>query len=180
MKAKRARYRERTWAPLWAWLTLGIAFLLSVGRLSYELYGITVLGGTPDDASARELALITGGLVVLFALIVVVWMCLDVEVRSDHIFIAFGTVHLVRKRIWYKDIEGVRPVTYRPFRDFGGWGIRWRGKKTAWTIRGHQAVAVKLRSGREIYVGSMYPQRLAARIEAAGGPGTHPREHRKR
>ncbi len=180
MKAKRARYRERTWAPVWAWLTLGIAFLLSVGRLSYELYGITVLGQSVEDGGAGELALITGGLIVVFALIIGVWMCLNVEVRADHIFISFGLVQLVRKRIWYKDIEGLRPTTYRPFRDFGGWGIRWRGNRTAWTIRGHQAVAVKLRNGREIYVGSMYPQRLAARIEAAGGPGTHPREHRER
>ncbi|MYK67740.1 MAG: hypothetical protein F4022_14920, partial [Gemmatimonadetes bacterium] len=167
MKAKRARYRERTWAPMWAWLTLGTAFLLSVGRLSYELYGIAVLGGTPADGSARELALITGGLIVLFALIIAVWMCLNVEVCSDHIFISFGVVQLVRKRIWYKDIEGVRPTTYRPLRDFGGWGIRWRGNRTAWTIRGHQAVAVKLHGGREIYVGSMYPQRLAGAIQAA-------------
>lgn len=179
MKAERPFYRERTWAPLWGWLAIGIAFLLSVGRLSYELYGTTVLGRSAEDGWAGELALITGGLVVLFALIIVVWMCLNVEVRADHIFISFGLVQLVRKRIWYKDIERVRPTTYRPFRDFGGWGIRWRGNKTAWTIRGHRAVAVKLRSGREIYVGSMYPQRLAARIEAAGGPGTEPEDRER-
>lgn len=170
MKADRVLYRERTWAPLWAWATVGIAFLLSVGRLSYELYGIAVLGQAAEDGWAGNLALITSGLIVLFALIVAVWMRLDVEVRSDHLFIGFGTIHLVRKRIWYKDIEGVRPTSYRPFRDFGGWGIRWRGNRTAWTIRGHQAVAVQLGDDREIYVGSMYPQRLAARIATAGGP----------
>ncbi len=176
MKADRALYRERTSAPLWGWLTLGLAFLLGVGRLSYELYGITALRRSAEEGWAWELPLTTGGLIVLFALIVAVWMRLNVEVRSDHVFIAFGWVHLVRKRIWYKDIEGVRPTTYRPFRDFGGWGIRWRGNRTAWTIRGHQAVAVKLHGGREIYVGSMYPQRLAARIEAVGGPWTRPPE----
>lgn len=180
MRADRALYRERTLAPLWGWLTLGVAFLLSVGRLSYELYGVTVPGRSPQDGWAGELALITGGVFVLFALIVAVWMRLDVEVRSDHVFIAFGWVHLVRKRIWYKDIEGVRATTYRALRDFGGWGIRWRGNRTAWTIRGRQAVAVKLRSGREIYVGSMHPQRLAARIEAVGGPRTRPPGRRGR
>ena len=167
MKAKRARYRERTWAPLWAWLTLGIAFLLSVGTLSYELYGITVLGQSAEDGRAGELALITGGLIVLFALIVAVWMCLNVEVRTDHIFISFGLVQLVRKRIWYKDIVSVRPTSYRPLRDFGGWGIKWRGKRTAWTIRGNQAVKVTLQSGKEVYVGSRFPQRLEERIRTA-------------
>ena len=180
MKAERALYRERTWAPLWAWVALGIAFLLSVGRLSYELYGITVLARSAEDWGAGEMTLITGGLIVLFTLIVLVFMRLDVEVRSDHVFIGFGSIHLVHKRIWYKDIEGVRPTSFRPLRDFGGWGIKWRGKRTAWTIRGHQAVVVKLRNGREIYVGSMFPQRLAGRIDAVGGPWTKPAEDRER
>ena len=34
-------------------------------------------------------------------------------------------------------------------------------------VRGNQAVAVTLRSGKEVYVGSRFPQRLAGRIEAA-------------
>jgi hypothetical protein len=59
------------------------------------------------------------------------------------------------------------PLGYRPLREFGGWGIRPRGGKTAWTIRGNQAVKVTLHGGKEVYVGSLFPQRLEERIRTA-------------
>ena len=93
--------------------------------------------------------------------------CLDVEVRGGHLFVAFGPVHLVHRRIRYADIESVGAVTYRPIREFGGWGIRGWGRRTAWTMRGNRAVRVKLVGGREVYVGSRFPQRLAGRIDLA-------------
>ena len=61
----------------------------------------------------------------------------------------------------------MRGLTYRPLLEFGGWGIRWRPGRTAWSIRGNQAAAVTLKSGKQIYVGSQHPQRLAGAIQAA-------------
>ena len=169
MNGGRAMYKERTWAPPWVWVTMGLACLLSIGPTLYAAYGQAVLGQPAEDMSTRGLMLLAGGIAVLFALFFSVFMCLDVEVHADHLFIAFGPVHLVRKRIRYSDIEGVSAVAYRPFRDFGGWGIRWRGRTTAWTLCGNKAVSVDLQSGKAVYVGSKYPRRLAGRIEAAIG-----------
>ena len=165
MKPGPAMYRERTWAPPWVVATLVVACLVSVGPLSYAIYGHVVLGHPAENPSAR--VLIAGGLAIMFAVFFSIFMCLDVEVRSDHLFIALGPIHLVRRRIRYSDVEAVSAVIYRPIREFGGWGVRWWGGKTAWTIRGNRAVKVELRSGKAVYVGSRYPQRLAGRIEAA-------------
>ena len=168
MKAGPTVYRERTWAPAWAMVALAVAFLLSVGSLVNTLFQHGVLGQPMPDESLSPLGvvLLASGVLIFFVAMTSLFMCLDVEVRSDHLFVAFGPVHLVRKRIRYSDIESVRGVTYRPIREFGGWGIRPGRGKTAWTIRGNKAVIVTLGSGKEVYVGSRTPQRLAGRVEA--------------
>ena len=165
----RALYRERTWAPAWALVLMGLAFVASIGPLLYFGYGPAEPGLPADGMSARGLVMLAGGLAIIYALASFTFSCLNVEVHSDHLFIWFGPLRLIRKRIRYTDIQRVSAITYRPFREFGGWGIRWRPGKSAWAIRGHQAVNVELRNGRAVYVGSRTPQRLAGRIEAAIG-----------
>lgn len=162
-------YRERTWAPAWVWLLMAGACVLGIGATLFAAFQQPDPGEIARGDSLSQLGsvLVGGGVLLFFVAMTSIFMCLDVEVRSDHLFISLGPVHLVRRRIRYADIESVRAVTYRPIREFGGWGIRWRGRRTAWTIRGNQAVAITLQSGREIYVGSRFPQRLAGRIEVA-------------
>ena len=169
MEHQTSMYSERTWAPPWVWVLLWGACLLGAGAAVYDAYQQTVPGAALGDEplSTLGLGLIAGGVLLFPILITAFFLRLDVEVRADHLFVAFGPLHLIRKRVRFVDIEAVRGVTYRPLREFGGWGVRWRGKKTAWTIRGNSAVRVTLRSGREVYVGSRRAQRLAGRIEVA-------------
>ncbi|MDE2973275.1 MAG: hypothetical protein OXU64_00955 [Gemmatimonadota bacterium] len=168
MKDERGAYRERTWAPAWVWVAISGACLLATGSSLHATFGRAAAGGAEEEAALSALGpALGGGVLLLFATVISLFACLCVEVRSSHLFVSFGPVRLVHRRIRYDDIEAVRPVVYRPIREFGGWGIRRRGRTTAWTIRGNRAVAVTLRSGRKVYVGSRFPQRLAERIEAA-------------
>ena len=169
MDTRRAAYRERTWAPAWALVLMGLAVVASIGPLLYFGYGQAEVGQSLGDLSARGAGMAAGGLVTVYGLAFSTFSCLNVEVRSDHLFLWFGPLRLIRKRIRYSDIQRVSAITYRPFREFGGWGIRWRPGKSAWSIRGNRAVNVELRNGKSVYVGSRVPQRLAGRIEAAMG-----------
>lgn len=169
MNTGRAVYRERTWAPVWVLVLMGLACVMSLGPSLWFAYGQAVLGHPAEGMSARGFGLLAGSLAIVYGLAFSTFSCLNVEVRSDHLFIWFGPLRLIRKRVRYGDIERVSAVTYRPIREFGGWGIRWRPGKSAWSIRGNRAVNVELRNGKLLYVGSRYPQRLAARIQAAMG-----------
>lgn len=157
MKHERGTYRERTWAPAWVWILVwGVCMAAAVA---------TIQGAGREPLSTTVTALTLGAVLLFPLLMTLCFLRFDVEVRADHLFIAFGPLHLVRKRIRYGDMESVEAVTYRPIREFGGWGIRPTGGRTAWTIRGNQAVRVVLRSGKQVYVGSRFPRRLAGRIE---------------
>ena len=142
---------------------------MGAGATAYGVYQQAVLGEPFGDEpiSTVGLAILAGGALLFPFLLTALFMCLDVEVRANNLFVAFGPVHLVRRRIRYSDIKAMRGVTYRPIREFGGWGVRWRGRKTAWTIRGNEAVKVTLQNGKEVYVGSRFARRLAGRIEVA-------------
>ncbi|MDE2678587.1 MAG: hypothetical protein OXI76_11835 [Gemmatimonadota bacterium] len=170
MRSDRVHYREQTWAPLWAIaLVWGACLAGVIGTITPVMRMVEITGRSGDGMSQSAVLALVGISVALLLVLslTVAFIRLDVEVRADHIFIAFGPVHLIRKRIRFSEIESVRGLTYRPLVEFGGWGIRPRPRRTAWTIRGNQAVAVTLKSGRQIYVGSEYPQRLAGAIQTA-------------
>ena len=167
----RVHYREQTWAPLWVIALIWGACLAGViGTIIPLMRSVETIGRSGEGMSWSEVVLPAAGIGVVLLLVVsltAAFIRLDVEVRADHIFIAFGPVHLVRKRIRLSDIDSVRGLTYRPLVEFGGWGIKWRPGRTAWTIRGNQAAAITLNSGKQIYVGSGHPQRLAGAIRTA-------------
>lgn len=168
-RSERSRplYSERTWAPPWFWVLIWGACLLGAGFALHELVADSVghgASGAEGRASVVALSLVSGFLLFFPTALTLASSCLDVEVRSEHLFVAFGPLHLTRKRIPYTSIEAVEAVTYRPIVEFGGWGLRMRRGKTAWTIRGNQAARITLSNGRRIYVGSRFPQRLAERV----------------
>ncbi|MYI06381.1 MAG: hypothetical protein F4059_03410 [Gemmatimonadetes bacterium] len=166
----RVHYREQTWAPLWVIALIWGACLAGVIGTVTSLMEAVEIAGRYGDGLSGSMVLTLAGIGVVVLLVgsaTAMFIRLDVEVRADHIFIAFGPVNLVRKRIRFSDIESVRALTYRPLLEFGGWGIRWRPGRTAWSIRGNQAAAVTLSSSKQIYVGSQHPQRLAGAIQAA-------------
>lgn len=163
------RYREQTWAPLWVMALIWVSCGAAIAGTLYSIVdgGLSVTGD--QGLSWPGVGALAGAGVAVFFLLAInaFFLRLDVEVRSDHVLIAFGPVSLIRKRIQLSDIENVRGLTYRPLMEFGGWGIRPRPGKTAWTIRGNQAAAVTLKNGKQVYVGSEHPQRLAGAIQAA-------------
>lgn len=92
-----------------------------------------------------------------------------VELHRDRIRVGLGNGKLFKKTIAYGEIEGLRSVTYRPLREFGGWGVRFSGSKQAWTARGNQAVVLEMGAGKELYIGSDHPRRLEERIRTVAG-----------
>lgn len=69
--------------------------------------------------------------------------------------------------IRFDEIEGCEARTYRPIREYGGWGIRYglRGGK-AYNVKGNQGVQLVLKNGRRILFGSQCAEELAAAIQA--------------
>lgn len=73
-----------------------------------------------------------------------------------------------KRSVAFEQILRAEAVTYRPVRQFGGWGIRFGPKGArAYSMSGDRAVALTLGDGRQVYLGSLEPEALAGAIDRA-------------
>lgn len=77
----------------------------------------------------------------------------------------------------FSEVQRARVVTYRPMREYGGWGVRWgvRDRSMAITVGGTRGVRVTVEGGMDLKIGSLEPERLREAImegaKTAGGEG---------
>ena len=70
---------------------------------------------------------------------------------------------LTRRHFYrWEDIESCESVTYRPIRDFGGWGVRYGRSGKAYNVYGKRGVQLVFTDGRRLLLGSQRPDEFAA------------------
>lgn len=153
---RRELYREFTgwagWANLLVWGSVGGSAVAAwaAGALSVALVCLV---------SAVFIHVLIGGLLV--------------TVEPAGVRVGLGRGRIFRAFIPFADVTGIESVTYRPLKEFGGWGMRGGKQKRAWTARGDQAVVLSTDDGRRIYIGSDEPSKLEGRIRNAMSVGGH-------
>jgi hypothetical protein len=117
-----------------------------------------VAGSDANAAVAVLLALVGTALPLLFAL-----ARLCVEVHLDRVEIRYRP--FVHRTIARTDVASAAAVTYRPVRDYGGWGIKgWSRRKVAYNVRGRRWALLTLADGRTVLLGSQRPEELASAV----------------
>lgn len=160
MMNERAGYTERTpWPGFATWILWGVVVLSSY----------PILAGWDLDLPFSLRWPIVAAIVACVAGVQAVVGGLTVRIEETRIVIHLGKVPLIKKLVPFAEIVAMESVTYRPLREFGGWGVRGAGKRRAWTARGNRAVRLRLAGDRELLIGSDHPQRLEERIRALAG-----------
>jgi hypothetical protein len=77
---------------------------------------------------------------------------------------------IIRKQ----DIAALGLTTYDAISDYGGWGIRFGKKGTAYTVRGRSGLLITLASGKNILIGTSKLQELESFLTAHGHRLTRP------
>jgi hypothetical protein len=99
-------------------------------------------------------------IVALFFLAKLVTEVDDTEVRTRFVFL-FG-----KKQIPFAQIAAAEAVTYRPIREYGGWGLRRGANGWAFNVSGNRGVLLKLRAGGTFLIGSQRAEELEQAIRA--------------
>jgi hypothetical protein len=142
-------------------LSRPLSLALLIGVLVLAVWAATSSGGLRPP---EWVPLIVGvGLTLLFHLVQ-----LTVTVRPSEIDIRYRPLR--RRRIPLTAVRSCEARTYRPVREYGGWGVR-RGWKGGWAfnVRGNRGVQLGLEDGSSILVGSQRAEELAAAIQSAAG-----------
>jgi hypothetical protein len=115
-------------------------------------------------------ALTPGIALALLIPIAVVALTLATELRLT---VVSGAVRirffpLMTRTIEKSAIAGIEARTYRPIREYGGWGIRFGlGGRRAYSISGNRGVELTLMDGKKVMIGSQRADELATVLRRA-------------
>ena len=145
--AYREVQRFRQW---WIWL-----ILVPVVGAAWWAFVQQILGGQPFGSNPGP-DWVVWLVFVLFGLglpVLLLAARLVIEVNATELDLRY--VPFRRRRIPLGDVQDHEAVTFRPIREWGGWGIRWaRGRGWAYTVRGDRGVQLHLSGGAKLLVGS--------------------------
>jgi hypothetical protein len=117
-----------------------------------------------------------GALVVvaIFAIglpLAVVWLLLAAKltttVGDTTLHVGLWPLHRKPKHIELSRVTAVEACTYRPLRDYGGWGIRKGRGGWAYNVSGDRGVRLTYADGETLLIGSQRAEELAQAVEAA-------------
>jgi hypothetical protein len=110
-------------------------------------------------------------LVVLIAALglVIPYGGLRTVITADDISVFFGLPGFRVLRLKVRDIASIELKEYAPLRDFGGYGIRFNGRITAYYMCGNRGVLLVMPGGKQVLLGSDHPEQLLAVIRAVSG-----------
>jgi hypothetical protein len=159
-------HEQQQFRQPWVWLLLLTITVCVCGIFAHGIYTQLYLGQAWGDrpmsdtalvVSASLSTLITAGLALLFYKLKLVTI-----VDPEGIHIRFFP--LSNRIIPFDNIESCKARTYKPIREYGGWGIRFSRKGRAYNVSGDRGVQLELIKGVPLLIGSQKAEQLADAI----------------
>ncbi|MFW7414934.1 hypothetical protein [Demequina sp. SO4-18] len=130
--------------PLARWVLIGTALLCAT------LFAAGGMWSDPEQSAAAWWM----GAITLAAIVSLLWLPLTIAVDATHVRVSLAGV--VKKAIALDDVVSAERRSYRPMKDFGGWGWKWSHRlpnSVAYSVRGDTAVVLTVRGGGQVYLG---------------------------
>jgi hypothetical protein len=149
---------EQKFNQLWLWVLVLIPASISWYAAIEQLVFKRTFGTNPaSDGGAVLIWVIFGILFPIF----MASLRLVTEVRSDGLYVRFYPLHRSYRKFPFDSIRSCHVQKYRPIRDYGGWGIRYGLKGTAYNVSGDRGVLLEFWDGSKLMIGSQQPEGLA-------------------
>jgi hypothetical protein len=159
-----AIYREDQRFGWWIYalvaLIMGMAWWVFLGN------GPAAVPAARRHAGDHSVGIVVGmALPILFVIGV---LRMTTVVTPTEVRVWFGWIPTYRRAIPIGTVARVEVVQYRPFADYGGWGIRHgRDGEKALSARGDRGVRLRLIDGSKLMIGSQRPEELVLALEGA-------------
>lgn len=152
---------------LWVRLVVGISVVFSW----YGAYQQLILGKPFGNNPAPDWMMFV--LLLVFGIVFPLFFHsfkMVTEVRKEGLYIRFYPFHFSFRYFPIKNIQDYEVLTYSPIRDYGGWGIRYGLKGTAYNAKGNRGVHFEFVDEgkvKKLMVGSQIPEKLSEAIDRA-------------
>ncbi|MHC4544645.1 MAG: DUF6141 family protein [Planctomycetota bacterium] len=159
-------FREvQAFGPWLRWL-LVVLTAVSFAIFAIALWETITNPETPDIFVPTLLSIIAMAIPIAVTILFFI-LKLETEVRSDGLYVRFYPMHIRFRKFTRKELAEHYCRTYKPIREYGGWGIRcsFTGKGKAYNVSGNQGVQLVLTNGKKLLIGSQQPDELIAAID---------------
>lgn len=169
MAAQQILFREKqNFRQIWLWVVLlGVASIFWAGFVSQVLLGNSFGNKPASDVQLVVLFLLIGlGFPLFFYR-----MTMTTVVQPGELQVRFWPFILRPERIPLHTLRNYERITYKPIRDYGGWGIRWGMKGKAYNMSGNEGVLLHFYNQESLLIGSQKAGELfeAIRMAKEGG-----------
>jgi hypothetical protein len=96
--------------------------------------------------------------------LVAVLLFLELQVTVQDSGVRIRMLPFANRTITPAQIARWEARTYRPIREYGGWGVRFGPRGRAYNVSGTRGVEITLDSGKRVLIGSQRSDDLAAAI----------------
>lgn len=156
----------------WLWGLTLFGTVLPAAVFAWGVVQQVVLGEPWGDHPLSDAGLIVITLLIGAFCAGVLWLLaaarLVTTVAPGVLRIRFTPFHRRDRVFEAPAVQRASPVTYRPLREYGGWGIRQGFSGRAYNVSGRRGVRLALRDGTRVLVGSARAEELASALAAAG------------
>lgn len=164
----RILFREvQRFRQTWLWIMMGIPPVIAICGIGVAAF-VSGLSHKPVK-TLDPIGLVAGivGVLGYISVLVLMRVCnLRVEVRQTGLFLRYFPFHLSFHKIPLEDVRSFQAVTYKPIREYGGWGIKYGWNSKAYSVSGDRGLKLQFYSGKSLLIGSQRPQEMAEALSA--------------
>ncbi len=145
------------------WMLILLLFLISLVALPWIVY----FQGIETDIVGAVIGSSIGFLLSVFF----VTLSLHSRIDATGVHYQYKPVHRKERTIAWSEIQTVEVKTYRPLRDYGGWGLRFRGfdsKDILLNVSGRTGIYLVTKDGRKIMLGTQKAEEAQKVLEHFG------------
>lgn len=167
-------YHEVQWMYRQQPLIMVVVVLIAAVAWQSFLYQV-VMGVPFSDSDGQASDVLIWIIWIVFGLFMPWFFCvlrLEIEVTPDNLVYRYWPMHFANRTIPRSSISLTEASTYRPLRDFGGWGLRGNRRGKAYTVSGKEGVWVTRTDGRALLLGSQDAAKLAEALKGDGSSGS--------
>ncbi len=171
-------YREiQRFRQPWIWIILAAMWIMTVGVFGSGLYQQIWLGkpfgNSPMSDQALIVTFILTFLLVTGLNVLLATARLMIHIDKRLISYRFAPFHRDFRRIAWNNVREAEVVTYRPIRQYGGWGIRLGKEGKAFNVSGNKGLQLVMNNGERLLIGTSNEKELTAFLSGIFGFNQH-------
>jgi amino acid transporter len=134
----------------WIWLLIvGFNFVFY-----WMMYMQLVLGKQVGDSPISDLGVVLIYIPMLLITILFFYFKLETRIEKEGIYVRFFPFHIRFRFYPWESIEKVYTRTYKPMKEYGGWGIKGSSSNRTFNFSGKEGLQLELKNGNKLLIGT--------------------------